>query len=441
MYNEEFERDEFVLNSASSNGSSHRSSAESDDVVIKHYYNSQRRFSDKEIESMRKSFETVVVNDFSDEYHLSDEERFENAEIAKLSKALAKTKRRCNNLYDYVIAMRLRMDVIEYVAKTNMVFAPEKFMKKVLKGDIVLNGLSFPKYTGKNKKGTNWEYISEFILDRSRDPHELKKQKYHPTDIDEIDDLDEFRKSVFSPDMFRDIFEDPMDTNSLDAPTIDIDEISGKKLKKLYGEEIYRNMFAGGKAFKDKVSTAKALGFIFEKSNELDDVARLDDTRRLKNNALKMPEFDGDYNSNDDVRAWLYRVKKWEDENVLVQSGNGRITQGQANEMQLRDFLDKLGWNVRSFAIQAKGDKKSKKRNRRRDKKRTDSVAANIKDATYRKKKKKEKHKRESDDVKDSINNVLDDMLVGLSDGGYEDFESYEKDMSECSYKSVFGKD
>ena len=442
MYDDKFERDDFVLN-ATSQESSVGSESVSRDFIIKHYYESQRKFTEKELENMRKSFETVVVNDFSDEYHLSDEEKYANAEIAKLSKTLARTKRKCNNLYDYVLAMRIRMDIIEYVAKTNGVFSEKKFMKKVLNGDIILKGFSFPKYTGKNRKGINWEYVSEYILDRERDPKDLKKQKYRPVDIDEIDDIDEFRRNVFSPEMYREIFEEQNEGET----DILVEEIKGKKIKDKYGDEIYRNMFIGGKQFKDKLSSAKELGYIFNRINDMDEVSSLDEKRRLKNGALKRPKFTGDPSSKKDIAEWYNRVQDWERENVLVKSGNGSMTQEQLDEIAIRDFLEKNGWNVRKFGEVSLH--KRKKKDRRNDRKRSKRVAENIKDASERnngkyvakKKKKKSKKERERDNCVEDAHKVADDLMMGLTEGDYEDFEQYSKEMETCSFDSVFGKD
>ena len=439
MYDDKFERDEFVLN-ATSQESSVSSESVSRDFIIKHYYESQRKFTEKELENMRKSFETVVVNDFSDEYHLSDEEKYANAEIAKLSKALARTKRKCNNLYDYVMAMRIRMDIIEYVAKNNGVFSEKKFMKKVLNGSIILNGFSFPKYTGKNRKGINWEYISDYILDRDKDPKDLKKQKYRPVDIDEIDDIDEFRKKAFSPEMYREIFEE----RNEDETDILVEEIKGKKLKDMYGDEIYRNMFIGGKQFKDKFSCARELGYIFDRVSELDDVESLD-KRRLKNSAIKRPKFTGDPLSKKDIANWYNRIREWERENVLVKSGNGSMTQEQLDEIAIRDFLEKNGWNVRKFGEVSLHNKK--KKDRRNDRKRSKRVAENIKDASGRidsskkKKKKKSKKERERDNCVEEAHKIAGDLLIGLTDGDYDDFDQYSKDMETCSFDSVFGKE
>lgn len=441
MYDENFERDEFVLNATSEESSSTISESVSQDVVIKHYYASQRKFTEKEIENMRKSFETVVVNDFSDDYHLSDEERYANAEIAKLSKALAKTKRKCNNLYDYVLAMRIRMDVISYIAKTNGIYTEKQFMKKVLKGDIILNGLSFPKYTGKNRKGINWEYVSEYILDRSRDPLDLKKQKYRPVDIDEIDDIDEFRKNAFSPEMYREIFEE----ENSDDHEILVEELKGTKIRDKYGDDIYRNLFMGGKEFKNKLSTAKELGYIFDsRISDIDAVLALDNKRRLKNGALKMPEFTGNPMSRKDVAKWINEVDDWERSNVLVKTGNGRMTQEQLDEIQIRDLLEKCGWNVRKFGETSFDKKKNK--NRRNDRKRTKRVAENIKDASdrnkkHKDKKKKSKKERERDNCFEDAHKIADDLLIGITDGSYDDFDQYSKDMETCSFDSVFGKD
>lgn len=440
MYDENFERDEFVLNATSEESSSTISDSVSQDVVIKHYYASQRKFTKKEIESMRKSFETVVVNDFSDDYHLSDEERYANAEIAKLSKALAKTKRKCNNLYDYVLAMRIRMDVISYIAKTNGIYTVKQFMKKVLKGDVILNGLSFPKYTGKNRKGINWEYISEYILDRSRDPLDLKKQKYRPVDIDEIDDIDAFRKTAFSPEMYREIFEE----ENTDGHEILVEELKGTKIRDKYGDDIYRNLFMGGKEFKNKLSTAKELGYIFDnRISDIDAVLALDNKRRLKNGALKMPEFTGNPMSRKDVAKWINEVDEWERSNVLVKTGNGRMTQQQLDEIEVRDLLEKCGWNVRKFGETSFDKKKNK--NRRNDRKRTKRVAENIKDASDRNKKhkgknKKSKKERERDDCLEDAHKIVDDLLIGITDGSYDDFDQYSKDMKTCTFDSVFGK-
>ena len=130
---------------------------------------------------MKKAYTRVAVHDYGDKYHLSEEERKKRFRYYEAFAKVSRCKRKYRKLDEYVKVYRLCLDCLKIVAEDNGAYEPNEFMKLVIKGDIKVFGLNFPKYVGRDRKDINWEYVAEFISDYSRDPSELVRKKDSPT--------------------------------------------------------------------------------------------------------------------------------------------------------------------------------------------------------------------------------------------------------------------
>ena len=97
-------------------------------------------------QQLLQQYDCVVVNDFGDDYHLSDEERAEKNQFYNVFKELRKYKHVYRKIPEYITVMRKMLEALDIIAESNGVFPPEKFKKMFLRGEIEICGLTFPKY-------------------------------------------------------------------------------------------------------------------------------------------------------------------------------------------------------------------------------------------------------------------------------------------------------
>ena len=438
----DFARDELILNDTES---SHRGEGVdgldeilSDDAhsgIIKQYYSKQRKFSEAELQEMRDGIKEICMNDFSDEYNLSDEEKFENAEQAKIFNAVARTKRKCNNIADFIIAVRYRLDAIRYIAEHNGIYPTEKFLKLVAKGKIVLPGLSVPKYTGKNRKKINWDYISEFIADRSKDPSEFRETK-------ESDDFYDFAhadngRNLFSAYDYAALVEGGSSDESVEIEMLTASDKTMRKLAK-HNPNISDSIFK----YVSSLKKAKEQSFIFDSSQasiELDSIQVLDQ-RSIRATKTAPPVFTGSITSDKDWQKYQRDYYDWYVHNVYVEDGvGGRVTIEEYQQAEMRRMLEEAGWNVRKFASNAKYFKRAK-----RAEKKAKHKAKRVKDNllasnAYGTSDKKGKKKKNSAKIIDDMKKRQEHDLLNLTGGNYGDFEDYVADMESVDYSSIMG--
>ena len=118
---------EIIFNAKSKNPSSNpemqklykRDSCDSAKFEFKRH---KRLLTEKEKEELRKEYDIVVVNDYGDEYHMSDEDRKRKFKYYEAFSKIRKCKRKFHKLDDFVRVYRLCMDCLEVVAEGNGVY-------------------------------------------------------------------------------------------------------------------------------------------------------------------------------------------------------------------------------------------------------------------------------------------------------------------------------
>lgn len=341
--------------------------------------NFNRRFiplSETEKAELRKVYEEVVVNDYSDEYHLSDEERQKRFKHYQAFAKIRRCKRKFHKLEEFVKVYRMCIDCLKVVAEDNGVYSPQKFMKMVLRGEIEVTGLNFPKYVGKDRRDINWQYVSEYISDRTKDPADLAKDATTP--VDDVDD-DVIRDTVFKDIMnaTENKFSEP-DEIDLDPSPEYIEEhgiiqYSGKKnLKTLVSIDPYvPKLFKDAiRSFRTKERTAGNLrSFAFDvREDDFDRIAAIDRKRGYKS-VSDVPEFTGNIMNREDYKRYMAALEEYELTQIPVNYHGKMRTQEEVNFMELKDSLEKDGWNIRNL-YKAKDEEKKLKKAYKRDKKR-----------------------------------------------------------------------
>lgn len=442
MANENLARDEFILNDTSSSA---KSSLDDDvagilddgsDIIIKQYYSKQRKFSEAEMKAMRSSLDEICLNDFSDEYNLTTEERFANAEEARIITAMAKTKRKCNNVVDFVIAMRYRLDAIDYIAETNGVYDPDKFRKLVAKGEIILTGIPIPKYTGKNRKHINWDYIFEFIVNRDKDPNELREhEKETVYETGEVD-----IRNMFSEAQYKELVE--TDYSADEGVEVDLFIPTSKSMKRLVNDlpDVHYAAMDYISSIKKRIRGGYAFGS-FSARDEMDSIQNLD-KRDIRNSGVTPPEFDGDFGNKKDVDAFMREYNDWYIDNTYTNQNGATMTLREANLTAVRKLMEEGGLDpkkLRAFSKYFKTEKKLRKKAAKKN----SSIKERIKDSQLRGKKRKKKSKKGKSKGTERILSDLkkrqEEELLELSGGNYADFADYEEEMYSANFDRIMG--
>lgn len=383
----------------------------------------KKTLSPEKIKELTEVYQRVVVNDFGDEYHMSEEERKKKFRYYEVFSKVTKCKRKYRKLDEFVKVYRLCIDCLKVVAEENGVYNPEKFMKMVIKGEIEVFGLHFPKYVGKDKKDINWNYISEFIMDYDKDPSELSKgQKLAISDMDDEDalemlftkeDLEKLMKSIDESN--EDEIFMPFDEDEDDyRPGVAI--VSEKKdMKELikFAPDVIKRVRDDVKEQRRKSSMNSRLGsFVFEMTeDDFEYIQKMDQSRGYQSDS-DIPEFKGDIMKRKDYMKYLHQLDVYENEQIKVNYNGKMKTQAEINEIELKDALEKAGWNVRNLYKEKDREKKLKKA-AKRDRKREEELKKRLLevqkrqdkrskkgiefDAKKKKKSKKKKKDKESD--------------------------------------------
>ena len=439
----EFARDEIVLNVS---GETKRKSDEDilddalstvfDSVVVKQYYSKQRKFSDAEIQTMKDSIKEVCMNDFSDDYNLTDAEKYASEEEARIYNAVARTKRKCNNIADFIVAVRYRLDAIDYIAEHNGVYDPDKFRKLVAQGKIVLTGLTVPKYTGKDRKKINWDYISEFIADRDKDPKEFREAKRDDDFYDHV--KENGGRNLFSETEYEELVEHGNCDESVQLEMVVASDKTMKKLTK-------RNPNITDSVVKYIHTLQKKLeqSYAFDADDaihELNSIQALDN-RSIRAYKVAPPVFHGDYASDSDWQKYEREYYKWYVSNVYVDdNGGSKMTIEEYDQMQVRKILEEAGWNIRKFSSNAKyfkSEKKKKKKAKRKEKRVRDNLLNSSARNESKKKKGKKGKKASSEKLIDDMKRRQERDLLELTGGNYSDFDEYVNEMESVDYDKI----
>lgn len=442
-------------------------------------------------EQLKEEYKYAVVNDFNDDYHLSDEEKEKNNQMYKAFEKLRRCKRKYRKLSDYVRVFRLALDCLDIVARQNEVYPVDKFKMQVVKGKITVYGLFFPKYVGKDRKDINWDYISEFIADRSLDPEQLdRKSDLFDIDYSDEEEVERMRHWLFGKDYYKifggeeDTSIDENDPHTLSAEQVecafdnsfyDEEEIalekeftqvkvtSGKKMKKLM------KTFPELKTFVSEIKRRRSdeerlSSFVFDTDkSDFEYIEKIDRKLGLKYN--QPPEFKGDVMNDDDYYRYIREFEEWEGEHTYTTYRGRTKTLDEVRELEIRELLESSGWNIRNLYKNKEKEKKIEKQIKkdRKIERKLKEKLMNIKnrkkkrmgkevDEDIPKKKKKKKNKKSKkeklekkrnkflNDHKENMIETMDDILLDtITEEDYRNFQEYKEDMEDFTFENIFG--
>lgn len=389
----------------------------------------------EEIERMRAQYDIVVIQDFSDEYNMTEEEKSERFEFYDLFKRMSTQKMKYSKLPDFIRAYRESYHCLNAVAKVNGVYKKSKFIKLVMMGKIKVSGLKLPTFVGKNKKHINWELVVQYIRDKKLDPDDLAEKeneaRFEITTEDEVELVDKVlydgRLNEILSEIESDISNDEFVYNDDDLVGENIAvELSKKDLKKFVKK--FPGMVQGiAKHKKSSMASNQMRDYAFQMTS--DDFAEIDRLDKSRGNLyVGIPEFKGELFNTEDFDRYLYQLDQYERKHTIIDYKGELITLDQYDELSVRDQLDESGWNIRNFYNIKEKEKEEKRRAREMEKKkaRIKKKLARMEGKTSSKKVNHKKKKHQKSSVKNVMNRAIDSKLLG---GGYESFSEYEKEM------------
>ena len=311
-------------------------------------------------EMIKQEFSQVVVHEFGDEYHLSEEERKKKFKYYEAFKSFSKYKHKFRKFPDYIKAMREALKCLDLVAQDNFVYSPDKFKKLFFKGKIWIKGLVLPEFKGAGRRSVDTEYLLDYILSDAPAEDFLKKDDHEVYTKEELDDAFEelFTKeeqeaidNAIAKDSDDEYFCVPAGvyTDDDDIPDKMIVPISKKEMKKsIKALPDLGNLF---KEIEKKSKRGSKIGMSGYISNMLmEDFDNLDEYDGSKEVFLsKMPVFKGDMTNDTEYYKYLAKLDEWERTQIKKQYNGKLKTQEEIDAIELKKALENHNWDIRNL--------------------------------------------------------------------------------------------
>ena len=402
------------------------------------------RFKPEMVEKLKQEYSKVIVRDFGDSYHISDEERKKQFDLYDEYKKIGRHKSKYRNIIEFVNAMRDCIDFLVKMGNKNSIFMnPDDFVKKTLSGEINVDFFTFPKYTGIDKKDINWHMITQYILDPEKDPKELQmKKEINYLSIEQEEDPDKYLREMFSEEAYNQI----TSTEILDPTGVPYDEdfdgyntrgrilpVTKKQFKRTLKE--FPDLIRGIKDVQksNNIQTqVHQYDYIFdEQQSAMNEILKMDKKIGYKS-ADGAPEFKGDVLSRKDYLKYLLKVDDWIKDHQIIPYHGKYMTMNEVTELEMKDLLSEYGYDVRKL-YDYEEDNRKREEAIKRDRKKENRLKKRLKELEDRRKAhegkemintKKKKNKKAKKKVKKFSNSIA-------NANGYSNFKAWEKDMTE----------
>lgn len=364
------------------------------------------KLNDDELKHLNEIYGEVAVLDFGDMYHLTDEERKEKNDMYDLFKTIRNVKTKYKRLDEYVINYRKILHVVKEIAKTNGIYSPEKFLKKVLEGEIILYGIQFPKYnvSRKKRREVNWSVVTEYIMNDKLDPKDLLIERRGGIDeYDVVENPAQMMKTYFGKSYEE--FVNGVETGNHYVDTDDLESYRGENiavpipLREI--SEDFKYDKGAAMTIRDAVLEMRRAskysnpydsdysGSVFDQiDSDIQYIQEMDEERNyFKKKKKDVPEFHGSLLTSKDVDKYSYDVDEYVNSHTKVNIEGSVMTIQEYNEEELRRELEENGWNIRKF-YGIGDDEKRMKRNVARENKRLKKIKDRMIEASKRREKK-----------------------------------------------------
>ena len=316
----------------------------------------------KEREDMiKQEFSQIVVHEFGDEYHMSDEERKKKFKYYDAFKSFSKFKHKFRKFPDYIKAIREALKCLDLVAQDNFVYSPDKFKKLFFKGKIWIKGLVLPEFKGAGRRSVDTEYLLDYILSDAPAEDFLKKDDHEVYTKEELDNAFE--------ELFSKEDQEAIDRAIAKSKNDEDDFYCVPSSSYSAGEDIPDNLIVpiSKKEMKKSIKVLPDLGNLFKeiekrgKKNKMcmggyisnmlmEDFDNFDEYDTSREIILsKMPKFKGDMTNDDDYYRYLAKLDEWE-RTRIKKPYNGKLkTQEEIDAIELKKALENHNWDIRNL--------------------------------------------------------------------------------------------
>lgn len=442
--------------------------------------NSQKQFEKEEIklsqrklESLREIYSEVVVHDYGDGYHKTEEELDHENAFYGLYRKIQGKKKGYGRIPEFIDATRDCLAFLNAVAEKQHTYSKEKFLYLWAKGKIKINGMYLPVYKGKDRKRISGKSLAEFILSEA-DSREYLQELEAPI-IDSEEMLDEQRADMFTQGEYDAIFahtEEEMDRITQER---NIDEsvsktyrdlpiatqLSRKETKQLLKANPGLSAVFREAAKKSRMSEGYSEEMIYSMNyDDMEALSAYDRAYGIKS-ASDIPEFKGSLMSKKDYEDYLADLNEWEMKNVKVKVNGKWRTKEEATEIHVKDALERNGWNIMMMWNNSERDRKLKKFIKQ-EKKREERLREELASLDKRREKQKESGRSDMDEYRRLMKKqekkktgkkkkksksldkavakkkaTLDEVLLGnVTD---KDFDKYEAEALDWSWSKING--
>lgn len=426
------------------------------------------QLSQKKLETLSKIYDDVVLHDYGDDYHKTEEELEKENAFFQLYRKISGKKQKFNDIADYISATRNCLDFMYAVANRQHIYPREEFISLWAKGEIEIDGMYLPKYKGKDKKRINGKALAEYVLSDG-DPYDFIKEEEAPI-IDSEEMLNRQIAELFSVGEYRSIIEDSIKemVNDAEDDFVDSDDPStyvGKPIAVQLSRKDKRKIMEKNPGLsvtiKDTMRTSRLSENFTERmvydmhEDDYDAIRKYDETYGFKSSS-DIPVLKGSLMDGGDFQDAMDALDEWNWNNTRVESNGKWLSMDELNDSRIKELLEQHGFNIRVLWNERSKEKKLKaylKSERKREEKlrrelikvegenkRRKKELRKMSDADIRKLTKKAK-KRKKDDknkrIKKKKKKQIDEILLGTVGSTQESFDKYEGDALDWTFDKI----
>ena len=342
------------------------------------------KLSASQLDDLTNQYSFAITQDFNDVYHMTEEDRETMRNLTEpINEFKQKFSRKIRKLDKYVEAVRGWWDVVVFYSTHNApLWEPEDFQNAVLKGDIIIDNLYFPEYTGKGKKRIDWDTIVTEYIQGDRDPKELLKQGDRVDDNTEqkilarMSDEEQIVYLFGSKDEFDKIMEPPTEEElirwSRAIDDLNVDDNVGSTLTKKESKQLQKLIPTTYRNIKESLKVNAKARRIYNDVN-LSDMEWIEeyDEKMFKKNHGAIPVWDGKMKHYKD---FMDAMDQWEYENILIEYNGRYMSQEEIDELETRDFVINTMGSKANVVFRDKDEEKFLKRLERHDKRKKKKI-------------------------------------------------------------------
>lgn len=188
----------------------------------------QHKYTESEMNQIRDSCRNTIVHDYGefDIYHISDEERRKNDQLAEISMKLARLKRTYRRADQYIEAMRIVYEAWSILEKNNYLHTKDEFFELVSEGKIVSNRIIMPKLKGMNRY--NLDLLIKYISNPDLDASIFRPKTTYDDDFFSDETEEEQMERLLSVKEAESILNED---EVIDPPSIEVNDMKRKYVK------------------------------------------------------------------------------------------------------------------------------------------------------------------------------------------------------------------